>query len=263
MSGVGGEVGGGALLSVAGLRRAFGGVQALRGAGFEVRAGSITALIGPNGAGKTTAFGCISGVVRPDAGRVVFGGRDITGWRPDRITRAGLVRTFQLAQGIGRLSVLDNLLLYAEGLPGQGLGGALLGRGHGAEAEALEWAWAVATRLNLRHVANNPAAALSGGQKKLLEIGRALMARPRLVLLDEPIAGVNPSLAEEIADHLRGLRDEGMTFLVIEHHMDLVARLCDPVIVMAEGARLTEGTFAEVANDATVQEAYMGQRRWA
>ena len=249
------------LLSVSGLRRSFGGVQALRGAAFDVRAGSITALIGPNGAGKTTAFGCISGVVRPDGGRVALAGQDVTGWRPDRITRAGLVRTFQLAQGIGRLSVLDNLLLYAPHLPGAGLAGALAGRGRAAERDALDRAWATAGRLNLRHVAGNPAASLSGGQKKLLEIGRALMARPRLVLLDEPIAGVNPTLAEEIADHLRTLRDEGMTFLVIEHHMDLVARLCDPVIVMAEGATLCEGPFAAVAANPVVQEAYMGQRR--
>jgi ABC-type branched-subunit amino acid transport system ATPase component len=124
-------------------------------------------------------------------------------------------------------------------------------------------AFAVARRLGLTRVADTPAGALSGGQKKLLEIGRALMARPRLILLDEPIAGVNPSLAEEIADQLRTLRDEGMTFLVIEHHMDLIARLCDPVIVMAEGRRLTEGSFADIAADPRVQEAYMGVRKAA
>jgi ABC-type branched-subunit amino acid transport system ATPase component len=252
----------GPLLEVEGLRRSFFGVHALRGVGFAVRPGTITALIGPNGAGKTTAFQCISGVVRPDAGRVRFAGQDITGWRPDRIARAGLVRTFQLARGIGRLSVLDNLLLYAQGNPGEALGTAALGRFRGAEHAALDRARAIARRLNLAGVADNPAEALSGGQKKLLELGRALMAQPRLVLLDEPIAGVNPSLAEEIADHLRRLRDEGTTFLVIEHHMDLIARLCDPVIVMAEGARLTEGGFAEVAADPAVQEAYMGKRAW-
>ena len=188
-------------------------------------------------------------------------GRDITGWRPDRITQAGLVRTFQLARGLGRMSVLDNLMLYAARQPGEGLVAAALGRGRAREAEVLEQAWVVARQLNLGAVANNPAAALSGGQKKLLELGRALRARPRLVLLDEPIAGVNPSLAEEIAEQLRRLRDEGMTFLVIEHHMDLIARLCDPVIVMAEGRRLMEGSFAEVAGHEGVQEAYMGKRR--
>jgi ABC-type branched-subunit amino acid transport system ATPase component len=253
----------GALLSVRGLMRSFYGIRALAGVDLDVRAGTITALIGPNGAGKTTAFQCISGVVPPDGGSVTFAGQDITGWRPDRITRAGLTRTFQIARGIPRLSVLDNLLLYERDQPGEHPFAALLGRGRQAEERALTRAWDIATRLNLRHVANQPAAALSGGQKKLLEIGRALMAEPRMILLDEPIAGVNPTLAEEIADHLRGLRDDGITFLVIEHHMDLIARLCDPVIVMAEGRRLTEGSFAEVANDAVVQEAYMGKRRWA
>jgi branched-chain amino acid transport system ATP-binding protein/neutral amino acid transport system ATP-binding protein len=251
------------LLSVRGLARSFYGVHALRGAEFDVAPGTITALIGPNGAGKTTAFQCITGVVPPDAGTVRFDGKDITGWRADRITRAGLTRTFQIARGISRLSVLDNLMLYAPDQPGEGLLAALAGGGQDAEERVRVEAVEVARRLNLLHVANNPAGALSGGQKKLLEIGRALMARPRMILLDEPIAGVNPTLAEEIAEHLRVLRDDGITFLVIEHHMDLIARLCDPVIVMAEGRTLMEGTFAEVAADARVQEAYMGRRQWA
>ena len=252
-----------ALLSVRGLARSYYGVAALSGVDLDVRAGTITALIGPNGAGKTTAFQCISGVVPPDAGHVVFAGQDITAWRPDRITRAGLTRTFQIARGIPRLSVIENLLLYAPDQPGEHPAAALLGTGREAEARALARAWEIATRLNLRAVANQPAAALSGGQKKLLEIGRALMAAPRMILLDEPIAGVNPTLAEEIAAHLRSMRDDGITFLVIEHHMDLIARLCDPVIVMAEGRRLAEGSFSEVAGDPAVQEAYMGKRRWA
>ncbi len=251
------------LLRVEGLTRSFYGVRALRGVDFCVRAGTITALIGPNGAGKTTAFQCISGVVPPDGGRVIFAGQDVTGWRPDRITRAGLTRTFQIARGISRLSVLDNLLLYAPRQPGEGVLAALVNGGAAAEEAARVRAIAIARRLNLLRVANNAAGALSGGQKKLLEIGRALMAEPRLVLLDEPIAGVNPTLAEEIADHLRGLCQDGITFLVIEHHMDLIARLCHPVIVMAEGRRLTEGSFAEVAADRQVQDAYMGSRRWA
>ena len=251
-----------ALLSVRGLTRSFYGVQALDGLDLDVATGTITALIGPNGAGKTTAFQCVSGVVRPGGGSVQLAGQDITGWRPDRITRAGLTRTFQIARGIPRLSVLENLLLYAQHLPGQGLLPALFGRGRHAEQAALARAWTVCRRLNLLRVANNPAGALSGGQKKLLEIGRALMAEPRLILLDEPIAGVNPTLAEEIADRIRALREDGTTFLVIEHHMDLVARLCDPVIVMAEGRRLTEGHFGQVQDDPAVQEAYMGRRRW-
>ena len=193
----------------------------------------------------------------------MFAGRDITGRRPDQIAGAGLVRTFQLARGITRLSVLDNLLLYAQHLPGERPVNALLAAGRAAERQALERAWAIAERLNLAAVANNPAGALSGGQKKLLEIGRALMAQPRLILLDEPIAGVNPALSAAIAEHLHSLRQDGTSFLVIEHHMDLIARLCDPVIVMAAGARLTEGSFAEVAANPAVQDAYMGQRHRA
>jgi len=252
-----------AILTVSGLTRSFYGVQALRGVDFTVSAGTITALIGPNGAGKTTAFQCISGVVPPDGGHVVFDGQDITGWRPDLITQAGLTRTFQIARGISRLSVLDNLLLYARAQPGEGLFAALSGRGRDAEEAARLRALAIARRLNLTRVLSQPASDLSGGQKKLLEIGRALMAKPRMILLDEPIAGVNPTLADEIAEHLRTLCREGVTFLVIEHHMDLIARLCDPVIVMAEGRRLTEGSFAEVAGNPLVQEAYLGRRRFA
>jgi len=251
-----------ALLEVRGLRRSFDGVVAVDGFDLDVAEGTITALIGPNGAGKTTAFQCISGVLRADGGTVTFAGQDVTGWRPDRITRAGMVRSFQIARGIPRLSVMENLMLYAPDQPGERVATALVGRGRAAEEAAREGAASIAQRLGLLRLGNEPAASLSGGQKKLLEIGRALMARPRMILLDEPVAGVNPTLVGEIADHLRALRDEGMTFLVIEHHMDMVAQLCDPVVVMAEGRVLTQGSFAEVADDPAVQEAYMGRRRW-
>jgi branched-chain amino acid transport system ATP-binding protein/neutral amino acid transport system ATP-binding protein len=250
------------LLEVRGLRRRFGGVVALDGLDITVAEGTITALIGPNGAGKTTAFQCISGVARADAGTVRFAGHDVTGWRPDRITRAGMIRSFQIARGIPRLSVMENLMLYAPDQPGEGVGTALLGGGRAAEEAARAAAVSIADRLGLLRLGNTPAASLSGGQKKLLEIGRALMAAPRMILLDEPVAGVNPTLAEEIAHHLRALRGEGMTFLVIEHHMDMVAQLCDPVVVMAEGRVLTQGSFLQVAADPAVQEAYMGRRRW-
>ena len=250
-----------ALLEIAGLTRSFYGVHAVRGADFSVNAGTITALIGPNGAGKTTAFQCISGVIAPDGGRVSFAGHDITGWTADRITRAGLTRSFQIARGISRISVLDNLMLYAPDQPGEGVLSALSGAGAAREAAIHDRAIGIARRLNLLAVANNPAGALSGGQKKLLELGRALMAEPKLILLDEPIAGVNPSLAETIADHIASLRDDGMTFLVIEHHMDLIAKLCDPVIVMAEGRVLAEGSFAAITDNPAVREAYLGARR--
>ena len=250
------------ILEVRALTRRFGGVVALDGLDLAVRPGTVTALIGPNGAGKSTAFQCISGVIPPDGGQVLFQGQDITGWRPDRITGAGLVRSFQIARGIPRLTVLENLLLYGPAQPGEGVVSAILRpAAMRAREEALrERAKAVAARLNLTRVLDNQAAALSGGQKKLMEIGRALMAEPRLLLLDEPVAGVNPSLSAEIATHIGSLRDEGMTVLIVEHHMDFVSSLCDPVIVMAEGRFLMQGSFESVAGDARVQEAYMGRR---
>ncbi len=254
-----------ALLEIADLHRSFYGVAALTGVSFQVQPGSITGLIGPNGAGKTTLFNCVSGLVPPHRGQVRFDGADITGWRPDRITRRGLVRTFQIARGFPRLSVMENLLLYGAEQPGERLLPALLrSKEARRREEALqERAFAIATRLNLRRVLDAPSVALSGGQKKLLEIGRALMTDPKLILLDEPIAGINPALADEIAAHLESLRRDGLAFLVIEHHMDMIARLCDPVIVMAEGRTLAEGPFAEIAGRDDVQEAYMGRRKWA
>ena len=254
-----------ALLTVSALARSFYGVTALAGADLTVEAGTITGLIGPNGAGKTTLFNCISGLVPPAAGTIMFDGEDITGWRPDRIARRGLVRTFQIARGFLTLTVLENLLLYGPDQPGEQLSVALFRPGLAArrEGELLERAIAVAEQLQLTRVLDNRAGDISGGQKKLLEIGRALMAAPKLILRDEPIAGVNPTLSEEIGRHLLALRDQGQTFLVVEHNMDMIARLCDPVIVMAEGRKLTEGSFATVAADARVQEAYMGRRQWA
>jgi ABC-type branched-subunit amino acid transport system ATPase component len=253
------------LLQVTGLRRSFYGIRALDGVDLAIEAGTITGLIGPNGAGKTTLFNCISGLIPPEAGRVVFDGEDITGWAPERVTRRGLVRTFQIARGFPRLSVLENLLLYGGRQPGERLWRAVARPQsvRSREAELVERAAGLARRLNLLRVLNDPAAELSGGQKKLLELGRALMTEPRLILLDEPIAGVNPSLALELGEHLTALRREGLTFLIIEHHMDVIARLCEPVIVMAEGRHLAQGSFAALAADEQVQEAYMGRRRWA
>jgi branched-chain amino acid transport system ATP-binding protein/neutral amino acid transport system ATP-binding protein len=251
------------LLEVRGLTRSFYGVHALAGVHLSVPPHRITGLIGPNGAGKTTLFNCISGIVAPDSGSVVFGGRDITAWRPDRIANVGLTRTFQIARGFPRLSVYENLLLYGARQPGETVWQALLRARAAREREIalVEAAYRTAERLNLVRVLNDPAASLSGGQKKLLEIGRVLMASPRLILLDEPVAGVNPSLTREIAQHLRSLVDEGLTVLLIEHHMDTIAQLCHHVVVLAEGRNLAEGSFAEVASNAAVQEAYMGRRQ--
>jgi ABC-type branched-subunit amino acid transport system ATPase component len=251
-----------ALLEVRDLARSFYGLHALNGVDLDVEAGTITGLIGPNGAGKTTLFNCVSGVIPPERGRVRFDGHDITGASADRVTRHGLVRTFQIARGFPRLSVRENLMLYGARQPGEQLWKAWTRSSDVArrEAELFARAERVARRLNLTRVLDDPASAMSGGQKKLLELGRALMTDPKLVLLDEPIAGVNPTLAGEIGAHLGALRDEGLTFLIIEHHLDVIARLCDPVIVLAEGRHLAQGTFTEVAADERVQEAYMGTR---
>jgi len=249
-----------ALLEIRALARSFYGVHALNGVDLDVDAGTITGLIGPNGAGKTTLFNCVSGVIPAEHGRVRFDGEDVTRWRPDRITRRGLVRTFQIARGFPRLSVRENLMLYGAAQPGEALWNAWARPAAVArrETELSARAATVARRLNLTRVLDDPAAALSGGQKKLLELGRALMTDPKLILLDEPVAGVNPALTHEIGTHLAELRAEGFTFLIIEHHLDVIARLCDPVIVMAEGRHLAQGTFAVVAADERVQDAYMG-----
>jgi ABC-type branched-subunit amino acid transport system ATPase component len=249
-------------LRIEGVERAFYGVHALNGVSLDVPLRGITGLIGPNGAGKTTLFNCISGVIPPDRGRIIFDGRDITALRPDRVTAAGLIRSFQIARGLSRMSVLENLLLYGQHQPGEQIVHALLRSKavRAREDELMVKAQAIAERLNLRRVIYNAAGALSGGQKKLLEIGRALMADPKMILLDEPVAGVNPTLAREIGEHLQALAAEGLPILLIEHQMDMVARLCDHVIVLAEGRFLTQGTFDEVANDPHVQEAYMGRR---
>ncbi|MEO0999217.1 MAG: ABC transporter ATP-binding protein [Pseudomonadota bacterium] len=250
------------ILTIDGLERSFYGVKALAGASLSVQPGTITGLIGPNGAGKTTVFNCVSGVVPPEGGRVTFDGADITGLRPEEIAARGLIRTFQIARGFPALTVLETLLLHGTAQPGEGLVTALFspGRARTRERALIARAEEVAEKLNLTGVLENMSSDLSGGQKKLLEIGRALMGEPKLILLDEPVAGVNPTLAREIAERIEALRAEGLTFLIVEHDMDVVAELCDPVIVMAGGTKLTEGSFAEVVANEAVQDAYLGRQ---
>jgi ABC-type branched-subunit amino acid transport system ATPase component len=250
------------LLDIKNLRRAFYGLEVLRGVDMTVRPGGITGLIGPNGAGKTTLFNVVSGLVPPDAGSIRFDGAEIAGRAPDVVSRAGLVRTFQVARGFPKLSVFQHLMLYGRDQPGESLWQAILGTRAAREREAAlaERAWETARFLRLDHLIDNPAIALSGGQKKLLEIGRALMAEPKLVLLDEPTAGVNPTLQSEIGERLLELPKRGISVLLIEHDMGFIAQLCDPVIVMAEGQVLTEGSFDAVRADHRVREAYLGKR---
>ena len=249
-----------ALLEIDDLRVSFGGLTALDGATLAVEAGRITGLIGPNGAGKTTLFNAVTGALRPLSGRVRFADTDVTGWRPERLARAGLARTFQIARGLARMTVLENLMLYGRDQPGESFTGAVLRPRNAREAEEQlrKRAIEVARRLDLLVVGDSCARDISGGQKKLLELGRVLMADPKLVLLDEPAAGVNPTLARRLATHIRELRGLGLTFLVVEHNMGLVAELCDHVVVLTNGKRLAEGSFAEVRADPRVQLAYMG-----
>jgi len=250
------------LLEVKGLRQRFGGVTALDGADLSVEQGRITGLIGPNGAGKTTLFNAVTGAVRPNGGVVTFDGTDVTGWRPDRLAEIGLSRTFQIARGLSALTVIENLMLYGKYQPGETFTAAVL-RGDATrrrEEELRLRAIEVARELNLLQVGDSRAIDLSGGQKKLLELGRALMAEPKLIMLDEPAAGINPTLAKKLGDHILALKSRGMTFLIIEHNMGMVAALCDHVVVLAQGKRLAEGRFADLRADRRVQDIYMGHR---
>jgi ABC-type branched-subunit amino acid transport system ATPase component len=251
------------LLTVDGVRLAFGGLQALDGVSFQVVRGRITSLIGPNGAGKTTLFNVLSGLLRAAAGQVRFAGRDILGLPAERITGLGLARSFQIARGFPKLSAFEHLMVHAPRQPGERWWSGLHpgAQARQREAEIAEAALSVARRLKLDGVIDHRVGELSGGQKKLLEIGRALMAEPSMLLLDEPAAGVNPTLAEAIGDHLRAIAAEGRTILLVEHDMALVERISDHVIVMAAGRRLAEGSFEAVRDDPAVQDAYLGARR--
>ena len=243
------------------LRRHFGGVRAVDGATFRVRRGSITALIGPNGAGKTTAFNLVTGFARPDGGRVRFDGRDVTAMGADRLARLGMVRTFQLTRVLGKMTVFDNVMLAGRDQPGERfLTAALLPRRWRAREIALRArAERVIEDIGLTALRDAYAATLSGGQRKLLELGRALMAEPRLVMLDEPMAGVNPTLGRRLLTMLERRRDDtGLTVLFIEHDMEVVMGRSDEVIVMGEGRVVVQDAPDVVSRDSRVIDAYLG-----
>jgi len=248
------------LLQVRGLQKAYGGLQAVSGLDLDLPGGRITGLIGPNGAGKTTLLNIISGVERATAGRVLFRGNDIGVLPQHRLAAQGLVRTFQISRDLGQLTVLENLLLARPKQTGEKLLRLFAdgGRVRREEEAAIETARAALLKVNLWQLADAPAATLSGGQKKLLELSRALMLKPKLLLLDEPAAGVAPAMEEILIDTIRGFAAEGVDFLVIEHDLDVVAALCEHVYVMAAGKILTQGSFTQVAADSRVVEAYLG-----
>ena len=248
------------LLSATGLCKTFGGVKAVHKAGIEVAAGSITGLIGPNGAGKTTFFNLLSNFIKADSGQIELNGENVHDLQPHQIARLGMVRTFQVAKALSRMSVLENMLLGAKNQAGEQFWQVWLQpkQIQIQQRELKDKAMLILENVGLSHKANDYAGGLSGGQRKLLEIGRALMADPRLILLDEPAAGVNPRLIEDICGHILNWRKDGMTFLIIEHNMDVIMTLCDRVWVLAEGTNLVDGTPTAVQNDRRVIEAYLG-----
>jgi branched-chain amino acid transport system ATP-binding protein len=247
------------ILRAINVRRQFGGIVAVDVDRVEIERGSITALIGPNGAGKTTFFNLISGFDQADDGKWTFDGREMQGVAAHRMVSLGLVRTFQLTKSLTKLPVIENMKLGATGQRGEKIWSGLLpAMWRGQEREIEARADALLRRFKLDHMRDEYAGALSGGQRKLLEMARALMTNPTLVMLDEPMAGVNPALKQSLNEHVRGLRDEGMTVLFVEHDMDMVHDISDWVVVMAEGRVIAEGTPDQISRNPMVIDAYLG-----
>ena len=250
------------MIRVEGLHKHFGGFHAVDGASLEIATGSITGLIGPNGAGKTTLFNVIAGRLPPTSGRVLMDGEDITGLPPHVLFGKGLLRTFQIAHEFSSMTVRENLMMVPSQQSGERLWNALFSRGQiAAEEDRIrQKADEVLEFLTISHIADEKAGNISGGQKKLVELGRTMMVDAKIVFLDEVGAGVNRTLLNTIGDAIVRLNKErGYTFCVIEHDMDFIARLCNPVICMAEGKVLAQGTVDEVRNDERVIEAYLGR----
>ena len=249
------------ILEVEDVTKAFDGVRAVNRCNLSVRRGTITGLIGPNGAGKTTLFNLITGFLKPTGGRILFRGERIDGLPPHRIFHRGIVRTFQIPRELKTMTVLENLMLVPPGQAGEQIWNPWLFafRVSRQERRIYEKALQVLEFVDLIHLRDDYAGNLSGGQKKLLELARTLMCDPEMILLDEPGAGVNRVLMRKLVENIETLRREvGITFFVIEHDMDLVTRLCNPVIVMSQGERLAEGSPEEIKQDERVLEAYLG-----
>lgn len=248
------------ILQTRGLSRSFGALRAVDGVDLAVRGGQITGLIGPNGAGKSTLFGLIAGEVQPSSGEVIFAGQRISGLRPDRIFRAGLARTFQIPRPFPQMSVLENVMVSAIDQSGETFWNNWFrsGRVGAEERRARERAMDVLAFTGLADKARDLAGVLSGGQQKLLELARVMMVDPPLILLDEPTAGVNPTLIETLIDKIVALNERGVAFLIVEHNMDMVMRICRQIVVMAQGKVIFEGDPAGVMKERRVVDAYLG-----
>lgn len=250
-----------AVIDVQSVSKSFGGLTAVSNCSLKVERGSVTGLIGPNGAGKSTLFNLVAGNLRPDSGHIVFDGEDVTGLKPNALFGKGMLRTFQIAHEFSNMTALENLMMVPSGQPGETLlanwlvPGMVRQREHAVRQKAND----VIDFLKLAHVKNELAGNLSGGQKKLLELGRTMMVDAKVVLLDEVAAGVNRTLLQDLAANIERMNQElGYTFFVIEHDMDLIGRLCDPVIVMAAGEVIAEGPMAEIRANPAIIEAYFG-----
>lgn len=247
------------ILVVDGIRRTFGGLTAVDVDHLEVQRGVITALIGPNGAGKTTFFNLLTNFDQPDAGTRRFDGHDLDGVAAHKVANLGMVRTFQLTKSLSKMSVIENMRLGATHQRGESLWRSLIpSLWRGQEWANTERADALLERFKLARMREEFAGTLSGGQRKLLEMARALMVEPTMVMLDEPMAGVNPALKQSLLEHVKGLRDEGMTVLFVEHDMDMVQEISDWVVVMAEGRIIAEGPPASIGQNQAVVDAYLG-----
>jgi branched-chain amino acid transport system ATP-binding protein/neutral amino acid transport system ATP-binding protein len=250
------------MLKVKSAVKEFSGFRAVDECSFEVEKNTITGLIGPNGAGKTTMFNLIAGSLKLDQGEVYFSEQKVNNFAPHQIARLGLARTFQIPKTLRKMTVLENLMLVPSGQSGENIWNSWFRGAQVENEEKINAAKAYETLefLEMEHLADEMAVNLSGGQKKLLELGRALMAEPELILLDEPGAGVNPTLLNKIAENILKLKERGKTILLIEHNMDLIMNICDRVIVMNDGKHLVEGTPAEIKTNPQVLEAYLGEK---
>ncbi|QBI21790.1 ABC transporter ATP-binding protein [Egibacter rhizosphaerae] len=241
------------------VRKAFGGIQAVDLDHLEVQRGGITALIGPNGAGKSTFFNCLTGFEPPDSGRWHFEGQPLQRLPAHKVARAGMIRTFQLTKALSKLSVLDNMLLAAPNQKGEHFLASLYpGSWRKQEQHNRGLAEALLERFGIAHMRDEYAGTMSGGQRKLMEMARALMAEPRMIMLDEPMSGVNPALVQSLLGHMRELRDEGLTVVFVEHDMDVVMDISDWVVCLADGRVIAEGSPDDISRNPAVIDAYLG-----